>query len=117
MRYLIDRLKEPGTLRSLAVVLFALLGLSPDDPRLEGAIQASILVLGILSAIIPEKSVQAAAKVENAVQTAKEIATLAVATTSEARQATAQAAQVIQSTKSLAESVAAGEVRTMSRPA
>lgn len=117
MRYLLDRLKEPGTMRSLAVVLFALLGLTSDDARLEAAIQVAILALGTLSAVIPEKSAQAAAKIEGAVQTAKEIATIAVATTTEARQATAQAAQVVESTKSLAESVAAGDVRPLSRPA
>ena len=64
MQYLLARLREPGTLRSLAVVLFALLGLSPDDPRLEGAIQIAILALGTISALLPEKKVDPQAVAE-----------------------------------------------------
>jgi hypothetical protein len=60
MQYFLDRLKEPGTLRSLAVVLFALLGIVPDDALLQSVVSVGILVLGGWSALMPEKSAQAA---------------------------------------------------------
>lgn len=77
MKYLVDRLREPGTLRSLAVVLFGLLGVTPDNSAMEGYVQIGILVLGAVSALMPEKKAETveaeaakAVATENAVNTA-----------------------------------------------
>ena len=43
MRYLLDRLREPGTLRSLAVVVFALKGIVPDEALLQNLVNIGIL--------------------------------------------------------------------------
>jgi hypothetical protein len=55
MRYLLERLAEPGTLRSLAVVVFALKGIVPDEATLQGVVNLAILGLGTLSALMPEQ--------------------------------------------------------------
>ncbi len=55
MRYLLDRLAEPGTLRSLAVVIFALKGIVPSEAMLQDAVNLAILGLGALSALMPEQ--------------------------------------------------------------
>lgn len=71
--YLLNRLKEPGTLRSLAVVVFALKGVVPDDGMLDGFVTMAILALGMISAVMPEQVTKAVAKVQDAatdVQTA-----------------------------------------------
>jgi hypothetical protein len=54
MRYLLDRLAEPGTLRSLAVVIFALKGIAPDEGTIQGFVDVAILLLGVVSALMPE---------------------------------------------------------------
>ena len=54
MRYLLDRLAEPGTLRSLAVVVFAIKGIVPDAGTIQGFVDVSILLLGTISALMPE---------------------------------------------------------------
>lgn len=54
MRYLLDRLAEPGTLRSLAVVVFAMKGIVPDAGTIQGFVDVSILLLGLVSAAMPE---------------------------------------------------------------
>ncbi|MBC9176244.1 hypothetical protein [Pseudoroseomonas ludipueritiae] len=56
MRYLLDRLAEPGTLRSLAVVVFAIKGIVPDAGTIQGFVDVSILLLGTISALMPEDS-------------------------------------------------------------
>ncbi|MBO1074876.1 hypothetical protein [Roseomonas marmotae] len=53
MRFLLDRLAEPGTLRSLAVMVFALKGIAPDQGAIQGFVDISILLLGGISAIMP----------------------------------------------------------------
>ena len=59
MRYLLDRLAEPGTLRSLAVVVFALKGIVPSEVLLENIVDLAILALGGVSALMPEKATRA----------------------------------------------------------
>jgi hypothetical protein len=54
MRYLLDRLAEPGTLRSLAVIVFALKGIVPDEAMLQNLVNIGILGLGTVSALMPE---------------------------------------------------------------
>ncbi|MFC7552622.1 hypothetical protein ACFQU7_10705 [Pseudoroseomonas wenyumeiae] len=56
MRYLLDRMAEPGTLRSLAVVVFAIKGIVPDAGTIQGFVDVSILLLGTISALMPEGS-------------------------------------------------------------
>ena len=85
MKYLVDRLREPGTLRSLAVVLFGLLGITPDNSAMEGYVQLGILVLGAVSALMPEKKAETVqAEAAQAVATAEAVTT-AVQTVQEAR--------------------------------
>lgn len=55
MRYLLDRLAEPGTLRSLAVIVFALKGIVPDEAMLQNLVNVGILGLGAVSALMPEQ--------------------------------------------------------------
>ncbi|MDB5369817.1 MAG: hypothetical protein JWP20_1375 [Roseomonas sp.] len=55
MRYLLDRLAEPGTLRSLAVMVFALKGIVPDAVMIQGFVDISILLLGAASAVMPDQ--------------------------------------------------------------
>ncbi|MBC9176751.1 hypothetical protein [Pseudoroseomonas ludipueritiae] len=105
MQYVLARLREPGTMRSLAVVLFALLGLAPDDPRMELAIQMGILALGAISALIPEKSTQAAETVQQAAATAQVAATTAASAVKQVANTTSEAAQLVNSARSLAEAV------------
>jgi hypothetical protein len=54
MRFLLDRLAEPGTLRSLAVIVFALKGIVPDEAMLQNLVNLGILGLGAVSALMPE---------------------------------------------------------------
>jgi hypothetical protein len=54
MRYFLDRLAEPGTLRSLAVMIFAMKGIVPDAGAIQGFVDVSILLLGAVSALMPE---------------------------------------------------------------
>jgi hypothetical protein len=54
MRYFLDRLAEPGTLRSLAVMIFAMKGIVPDAGAVQGFVDVSILLLGAVSALMPE---------------------------------------------------------------
>ena len=61
MRFLLDRLAEPGTLRSLAVMAFALKGIVPDEATVTGFVDVSILLLGILSALMPDRAAAPAA--------------------------------------------------------
>lgn len=49
-----DRLAEPGTARSIAVVLFALAGGGNSEAAWEAAIYVVIAVLGAWSALRPE---------------------------------------------------------------
>lgn len=58
MRYLLDRLAEPGTLRSLAVMAFALKGIVPDEAAIAGFVDVSILLLGVASALMPDRPVK-----------------------------------------------------------
>jgi hypothetical protein len=55
MHYLLDRLAEPGTLRSIAVMVFALKGIAPDAVAIQGFVDVSILLLGAISAMMPEQ--------------------------------------------------------------
>ncbi|RKK04817.1 hypothetical protein EBE87_20260 [Pseudoroseomonas wenyumeiae] len=82
-------------MRSLAVVLFALLGLAPDDPRMEMAIQIGILALGGISALLPEKSTKAAETVEQAANTAQVAASTAAATVREVARVTDNVAGIV----------------------
>jgi hypothetical protein len=56
MRYLLERLAEPGTLRSLAVMVFAIKGIVPDEGTVQGFVDVSILLLGAVSALMPERA-------------------------------------------------------------
>ncbi|MDQ1078019.1 hypothetical protein [Pseudoroseomonas cervicalis] len=103
MRFLVDRLREPGTLRSLAVVLFGLWGVAPSDPVVEAAIQIGIILLGLVSAVMPEKTSEAAEAVAQAAGAARETAAKAAVAASEAKAATSQATQLVGSARALAE--------------
>jgi len=89
MKYLLDRLKEPGTLRSLAVVLFALLGIVPDDALLQSVVSVAILALGGWSALMPEKGAQAVEKIQEAATEVRQA-------TQDAKAATTNAKGVVQ---------------------
>lgn len=52
MMYLAERFAEPGSKRSLAVVLFALRGVAPEFT--EAVIELAIVVLGMWSFAQPE---------------------------------------------------------------
>lgn len=55
VRYLSDRLAEPGTMRSLAVVLFALTGAGNSQMAWEAGVYLLIAFLGAVSAARPER--------------------------------------------------------------
>ncbi len=55
MRYLLDRLAEPGTLRSIAVMAFAVKGIVPDEAAITGFVDVAILLLGVASALMPDR--------------------------------------------------------------
>ena len=50
-----DRLSEPGTMRSLAVVLFALTGAGNSQMLWEAIVFLGIALLGAVSALMPER--------------------------------------------------------------
>ena len=50
-----DRLSEPGTMRSLAVVLFALPGAGNSQALWEAAVYLLLALLGAVSALMPER--------------------------------------------------------------
>lgn len=54
MNYLLARLNEPGTMRSLAVVIWGVMGAAPDDPRIEVTSYVLMALLGLWSALKPE---------------------------------------------------------------
>jgi hypothetical protein len=56
MRYLLDRLAEPGTLRSLALMAFATKGIVPDEATVSGFVDVAILLLGAASAMMPDRA-------------------------------------------------------------
>ncbi len=105
MRFLVNRLREPGTLRSLAVVLFGLWGVAPGDPIVEVAIQAGIIGLGLVSAVMPEKTSEAAEAVAQAADQARATAERAAVAVTEAKAVTSQATQLVGSARALAETV------------
>jgi hypothetical protein len=53
-RYLLDRLEEPGTLRSFVWVCMALLGLDQGETVLTYVCGVSAVMLGLVSALRPE---------------------------------------------------------------
>jgi len=55
LNYLRDRLAEPGTARSIAVVLFALTGAGNSQEAWEAAVYLGITALGMWSALRPER--------------------------------------------------------------
>lgn len=116
MRYLVERLREPGTMRSLAVVLFGLYGIAPDDWRVQMAIHLAIATLGLVSAAMKEPATAAAAALSTATSDARESAAVVATVVGEARSVTAQAAQVLASGRSLVEGVASGAVIPVARP-
>lgn len=92
MNYILERLKEPGSIRSLAVILFAAKGLIPSSwgidlvsvDQAESVLTALILVLGGYSFLKPEattKAVEVVADVQTTATTAldavKDVATKA----------------------------------------
>ena len=54
VRYLSDRMAEPGTMRSLAVVLFAITGAGNSQAAWEAGVYLAIALLGAISAARPE---------------------------------------------------------------
>lgn len=78
--YLLARLKEPGTLRSLVWVLMSVAGLSVTDSDVAQFTLLASTLLGAISAAMPEKSTQAAevvARASTAAQAAASNATRA----------------------------------------
>ncbi len=55
IEFIRERLAEPGTARSLAVVLFALAGGGNSEAAWEAAIYCVIAILGAWSALRPEQ--------------------------------------------------------------
>ena len=55
LEYLHDRLREPGSMRSLAVVLFALRGWTIDAQVLGAVCDVAIIALGAASFLRPER--------------------------------------------------------------
>ena len=55
LNYLRDRLAEPGTARSIAVVLFALTGAGNSQEAWEAAVFIAVVLLGMWSALRPER--------------------------------------------------------------
>lgn len=53
--YLQDRLREPGSMRSLCVVLFALRGQVIDAQLLGAMVDVAIIALGAVSFLRPER--------------------------------------------------------------
>lgn len=53
-RYLRDRFEEPGSKRSLAVVLFALSSAANSPEAWVAAIDVALIVLGVVSFLQPE---------------------------------------------------------------
>lgn len=74
MNYILERLKEPGSIRSLAVILFAAKGLIPSSwgidlvsvDQAESVLTALILILGGYSFLKPEASTKVAEVVADA---------------------------------------------------
>jgi len=74
MNYLSQRLREPGTIRSLAVVLFGLRSFLPERlgftgmsvDEIQSFIEAAIVILGIYSAAMPEQTTKAVEKITDA---------------------------------------------------
>ena len=84
MQYLLDRLKEPGTIRSLAVVLFAIRLWLPDSiasqivdvSTAQSFLEGLIALLGLYSALMPAQKVEVEA-VKAAVTTPEVAGTIA----------------------------------------
>lgn len=58
MKYFLDRLAEPGTMRSLIWTLMALAGHTVTDAALAHYALSAVVVLGLISAALPEKRAQ-----------------------------------------------------------
>ncbi|WP_207541193.1 hypothetical protein [Sabulicella rubraurantiaca] len=57
MHYLLDRLREPGTMRSLVWVLLSVAGLATTDEAVAHYALLGTAILGLISALMPEKKV------------------------------------------------------------
>ncbi len=55
MKYLLARLAEPGTMRSLIWTLMSVAGLTVTEAALAHYALAAVVVLGVVSALLPEK--------------------------------------------------------------
>jgi hypothetical protein len=55
LSYLRDRLKEPGTMRSLIWSLLGVAGLDRNDTAVTHYALVACVVLGLVSAILPER--------------------------------------------------------------
>ncbi|MFT8245166.1 hypothetical protein [Roseomonas sp. BN140053] len=64
MKYLLDRAREPGTMRSLVWVLVGLMGSQATDSDVAQWAAIGTMVLGLVSALMPEKKVDTAAVAE-----------------------------------------------------
>ena len=56
LRYLLDRMKEPGSIRSLVLVLFLVRGQVADDAQMQAITDLVLVGLGLVSFWIPEAS-------------------------------------------------------------
>lgn len=72
--YVIERLSEPGTLRSLAVVVFALKGIVPDEATLQNLVNLAIFALGLISAFMKEPSTAAAEQTQAVLKQTAQVA-------------------------------------------
>lgn len=95
MRYILDRLREPGTMRSAIWVLLSVAGYATTDAEVAQYALMASAILGFISAALPEKSSKAADKVERAAVTAREASDLAVSAAQEAKAVTSQAAGIV----------------------
>lgn len=102
MHYIMDRLKEPGTMRSLIWVLVGLMGSQASESDVATYAGLATMVLGMVSALMPEKATKAAAVVEQAAATAQVAATTAASAVREIGAVTTQATLLVDSARSLA---------------
>jgi hypothetical protein len=113
MKYVLDRLREPGTMRSLIWVLLSVAGYATTEAEVAQYALMATALLGMVSALLPEKSTKAAEKVEQAATTAQVAATTAASAVNEVASVTRQASQVLDSARNLAE---ASNVAAIIRP-
>ena len=68
VQYVMDRLKEPGSIRSLVLVLFLIKGSVVDDVMIDNTVDAILVVLGTASFLMKGDAPKAVAPAAPAVK-------------------------------------------------